>query len=125
MTVLAEYHYSGFGVEDIDDAAARLADPDFQKRILRGDTQILGQQALALQGSYPINDTWTASLLVLESPGDGSGVVSPSLSWDYAENATFVFSGFAPWGDDPSGGQIESEYGGSPLSLFVQLSLYY
>ncbi|UCF80048.1 MAG: hypothetical protein JSV08_05865 [Acidobacteriota bacterium] len=126
LTLLAEYHYSGFGSEDVEDASARLVmDPVFMKRYLRGDFQIFSQHAAALRASYMVSSTWTASLLVIGSPEDGSGVASPSLTWDVAENVSFVASAFVPWGAEPSGGRIESEYGGAPLSLFLQISVYF
>jgi len=125
LTVLGEYHYSGFGVKDLDDAVARFADPAFTERFLRGDMQILGRHAAALQLSYPVNDAWNASFLVLVSPADGSGVVSPSVTYDLAQNVTIIASGFVPWGAGPSGGRFQSEYGANPFSLFLQLSLYF
>jgi len=125
LTVLGEYHYSGFGVKDIEDAMARLADPTFQERFLRGDMQILGRHAHAVQMTYPVNDAWSASLLLLQSTADGSGVATPSLVADLRENATLVVSAFIPWGEEPDAGQLESEYGGSATTLFAQLSLYY
>ena len=112
-------------MEDIEDAPLLLAIPDFQERFARGDSQILGRHALGIQASYPISDVWSGSLLILGSLTDGSGLISPSLSWDFAENVTFVISGTAPWGDEPSNGLIQSEYGGTPLSLFLQLSIYH
>jgi len=125
LTLLGEYHYSGFGVKDMADAMDRLEDPTFQERFLRGDTQILGRHALALQSTYPLNDVWTSSMMILQSPADGSGVAAPSLTARLSQNATLILSGFIPWGDEPSGGQLESEYGATPASLFLQLNLYY
>lgn len=125
LTVLAEHHYSGFGVDDAEDVLARLQDADFQERFLRGDTQILGRQALAAQISYPFDDAVHGSLLVLTNPTDGSGVASPSLRLDVDKNITFVGSVFVPWGDEPSGGQLKSEYGVTPASLFLQANVYF
>jgi len=125
LTALAEYHYSGFGVEDAEDALMRFQDPDFLQRFLRGDTQILGRQAIAGQLSYPFNETVNGTFLVLTNPTDGSGVVSPSLGLDLADNITLLGSLFLPWGDEPQYGQLQSEYGGTPTSLFLQASIYY
>ena len=125
LTVLGEHHYSGFGVEDAEDILARLQDTDFQARFLRGDSQILGRQALAAQISYPFDDVVQGSLLVLTNPTDGSGVVSPSLRLDVDRNITFVSSVFVPWGDEPSGGELKSEYGVTGASLFLQANVYF
>jgi len=125
LTLLGEYHYSEFGVEDAEDTVARLHDRDFQRRFLRGDTQILGRQAVAAQLSYPFSNVVNGSFLVLGNPTDGSGVVSPSLRWDLDENTTLISNVFVPWGDEPSGGQFRSEYGATPASLFLQAAIYY
>jgi len=125
LTLLGEYHYSGFGVKDMEDAMSRLTDTDFQERYLRGDMQVLGRHAIALQLTYPINSAWTAALLTLQNPLDGSGLAAPSLGWDFAESVSLVASAFIPWGEKPSGGQLRSEYGGTPISLFLQLNMYY
>jgi len=127
LTVVGEYHYSGFGVDDIRNAAVMLTDPDYLARYARGDTQILGRHALGLQASYQVTSELTAGLLVLGSPEDGSGMVSPSITWDAAENLTVTASAFLPWGDEPSAGGtvLESEYGGSPTTVFLQLSFYF
>jgi len=125
LTVLLEHHYSGFGVADAEDAVPRLLDPDFQERFLRGDTQILGRQALAAQFSYLFDDAVSGSFLVLTNPTDGSGVVGPSLRIDLDKNVTLIGSAFIPWGDEPVWGQVRSEYGATPASLFLQANVYY
>jgi hypothetical protein len=125
VTLLVEYHYSGFGVKDIEEAMSRLEDPIFRERYLRGDTQILGQHAMALQLTYPFNETLSGALLVLQSPLDGSGLVVPSIGWDLTQNLSLTASGFFPWGNEPSEGRLGSEYGATPAALFVQLNLYY
>jgi hypothetical protein len=125
LTLLVEHHYSGFGVEDARDALMRLQDKDFRDRLLRGDMQILGRQAMAGRISYPFNDIASGSFLVLTSPTDGSGVFSPSLRVDLNRNMTFLASAFVPWGSGPSDGQLQSEYGATPTSLFLQMAVYY
>jgi hypothetical protein len=125
LTVLGEYHYSGFGLRDAEDATVWAAVPTYQERLLRGDMQILGRHALAAQSSYPLTETVTCALLVLLSPTDGSGQCSPSVVWDASEHVTVNGALFVPWGQGPSDGRLGSEYGSSPVSLFVQLSAYF
>ena len=125
LTLLGEYHYSDFGVEDAEDTLVRLQNHDFQRRFLRGDMQILGRQAVAAQLSYSFSDAANGSFLVLTNPTDGSGVISPSLRWDLYENVTLIGNVFVPWGDEPSGGQFRSEYGATPTSLFLQAAIYH
>lgn len=125
LYVLGEYHYNGFGVEDTPDINARFRDQEFQERLLRGDFQTLGQHTLGLQSSYVINETFSVGALFLSNPTDGSGLFSPSLSWDISDNVSLRFSGFLPWGDEPKRGRIRSEYGASPKSFFIQFSTYF
>ncbi len=125
LTVVGEYHYSDFGSENIEDVLARALDPDFQRRLLRGDTQILGRQALAAQLSYPFDDSAGGSFLVLTNPTDGSGVLSPSLRLDLDSHTSLIASAFIPWGAEPVGTRLHSEYGSSGASLFLQAAIYY
>ena len=124
LTLRLEYHFSGFGLDDIGTSPARLADPVYLGRILRGDTQILGRRAVALQASYQISDVWTPGLAIIGNPDDGSGVVTPSLAWDFSDNVSLSLSVFAPYGREPVAGTPRSEYGGSPASVFLQVRIY-
>ena len=123
LTLLGEYHYSTFGIEDVADAVARLADVDLRRRFLRGDTQTLSRHALGAQLSYPIDDALTGSVTLLLSACDGSGLVMPALNWDASDHVRVSLSAHLPWGAVPSGGRLRSEYGASPASLFAQVSI--
>jgi hypothetical protein len=125
LTLFAEYHYNGFGIEDSEDFTMAFLDPDLQARFLRGDMQIAGRHAIAVQTSYPITDEWTTALLVMNSPKDGSGLLSPSATWSISDRATLLMSGIVPWGPGPQMGTFDSEYGSSSTSLFLQLNLYF
>lgn len=125
LTMLGEFHYNGFGAQDTSDLSLRLLNGDFQQRVLRGDMQVLARQALALQASYPFKATLNGSLLLLQCPQDGSGLVTPYLAWDLHSNLHLLSSVYVPWGEKPQKGQVQSLYGGTPLSLFLQLAGYW
>ena len=124
LTLLGEYHYSGFGVQDTSDAIVRLIDEDWQQRLLRGDMQILGKDAVAAQLSYPFNISLSGSLMMMANPADGSGIISPSLRWNLFDDVSLLGSVFVPWGPQPKGLDIGSEYGGTPLSFVVQCTVH-
>lgn len=124
LTVLGEYHYSGFGAGSTDAISDLLSMPEYRERYRRGDMQILGRQAAGLQASYPLNESLNADANVLISPTDGSGLLSPSLRWDFSQTGSFTVAGYLPWGAEPEDGNIQSEYGTTALSLFWQLSFY-
>jgi len=117
-----EYFYGGFGLESTDDAFKAARSLDYQQRFALGDLQVLGQHAVGTQLIYPINQSWSASLLALASPSDWSGVVSPTLSWDISDHSSLRATGLLSWGERPRKRRIGSEYGASPASLLVQLS---
>ena len=126
LLLRGDYHFSGFGVSRIEEAGERLADPSFRERYLRGDMQILGRHAVALQTSYavasgamPVSGAW------ILSPADRSGVLTLTLSWIFSDNLTLAASAYFPHGAGPTGGWMKSEYGGLPTSGLMQINFYY
>ena len=125
LTLLGEYHYSGFGVRDITDALPRLADPTFRTRYVRGDMQILSRHATATQLNYQFTEALSGACLALCSPRDGSGVASPSLLWDVSDNIAIAATVFMPWGAKPNDGELHSEYGGGSRGVFLHVTAHY
>jgi hypothetical protein len=113
LTVLAEYHYSGLGASD-----SRDIDSELRSRLLRGDLQILGRQALGLQAAYPLTDLLSGSLGLLASPSDGSGLLMPTLRYDLSSRSSAIATAYLPWG------KRDSEFGDT-TGLFLQLGLYF
>jgi hypothetical protein len=124
LVVFAEYHYSGFGARSAQDVIPLLADPAFRDRFVRGDTQILGRHAVALLGSLELTNELATQALVLVSPTDGSGVLSPAATYTLSDAASVNATLYVPWGAEPQGLTLQSEYGATPLSFFVQVRLY-
>ncbi len=126
LLIIGEYHYSGFGAADIQDVGARLEDDTFRERYVRGDTQILGRHAGAARASYAIGGgVASADLSWILSPRDGSGVVTPGLTWTFSDNVTLVGKAYLAYGEMPEEGEIQSEYGATPTTGLVQISFYY
>jgi hypothetical protein len=124
LHLAAEWHYNGFGVTEARRLPLRLFDGDFRNRFLRGDFQTLGRHTLAAVASYPVGLTLAASLQVIVDPRDGSGLVAPSISWDFGEGASILAAGYFPWGAGPEGIVIHSLYGLTPLTGIVQVRVY-
>lgn len=124
ILLYVEYHYSGFGAASAAGIVTLLANPEFQERYLRGDTQILGRHALAALASYEFSPEWSSGLEWLQSPVDGSGVVVPSATRTFGDRLSAVLSGYVPYGRTPAGSSLRSDFGGSPLSAFIQLRFY-
>jgi hypothetical protein len=126
LLLIAEYHFSGFGVKKIEGAETRLDENEaFQERYVRGDTQILGRHACAVQASYGISVVTPLNVSWIFSPVDGSGVLTPAISWIFSDNVTLVANAYFPYGAKPKDGRIKSEYGGTPISGLVQIRFYY
>lgn len=124
IPVFLEWHWSGFGVASPADTIARLADPAFRERYLRGDTQILGQQVAALMASYETGPELTLNLLGLVSTRDASGVAAPGVTLRLGDRVTVQASLYLSWGARPVGLELRSDYGAVPLSAFVQAAVY-
>ena len=123
--LVGEYHYCGFGIADIAELPSSLADERFIERFERGDTQILGQHAGAVQAVFGLGSEHPANLTWIFSPKDGSGVMVSSVTWVFSDNVTLVATGYVPHGAKPDHGDLRSEYGGTPVSGLVQVSFYY
>lgn len=122
LLVYGEYHYSGFGAVSADGIPGLLADRAFQERYLRGDTQILGRQALAVLALYECSPEVLLSSEWLRSPTDGSGVIVPSATLTFGDRWSMLLSGYLPYRGHSAAQR--SEFGAAPLALFAQLRVY-
>ena len=75
LYLIAEYQHDGFGAAGSEDLLDVVASDPFQ----RGELQVLGRDALAVQGSYQIRPLWGIDLLTVRAWRTG-GVV-PGASW--------------------------------------------
>ena len=123
--IAAEYHYSGFGVNDITQAQFQLQNPRLQARFERGDSQILGRHAAAFQLSYGVGGAAPLGLSWIFSPEDRSGVITPSTRWLFSDNVTLIGQLYVAHGSHPVNGRITSEYGATPTGGLIQISFYY
>jgi hypothetical protein len=124
LKVLLEYHYSGFGVNDTKTLPSLIANPAFQNRIQRGDTQILGRQAVALQATYTFNESWSGTFEVLQSLTDSSGILAPSVSWDISDRMRLQGAVYYGYGASSIAGVPQSQFGTIPPTIIVRVSFY-
>lgn len=124
LRVNLEYHYSGFGVENVGDRPDILFDPRFSERFARGDSQIFGRHVLALVVGYDLFDDLSGALSYLQSPVDGSGLVAAAFTWNHSDNVTVILNALVPWGSSPRMGVPTSDFGSSPFTLLLQARLY-
>ncbi len=124
IRVVLEYHYSGFGVENVSRDASILFDAAYVSRALRGHSQTLGRHTLALSLSTDLADDLSLALAYFQSPTDGSGLIAPALSWVPLDMLSIAFNLLFPWGTAPEGGVPRSEWGSSPFTIFLQARIY-
>jgi hypothetical protein len=124
LWVLGEYHYNGFGGKTPEAINTLLATPDFRARAARGDLQTAGREGTAVQASLPLDDVHVASLNWVTNPRDGSGVVTPALTWNINDSHSLLLSAHLPYGRTPDGAALRSEYGAAPASVTVQMAIY-
>jgi hypothetical protein len=124
VTVLAEYTYTSFGAHAASELLALAQQPDFQLRLVRGDTQLPGRQAVVATATSELSEVVTATLTALLAPDDLSGVVAPQVRLDLGDKLTVLASLYLPFGAPPAGGELRSFYGSTALTGFVQVALY-
>ncbi len=128
LTWVLEYHFNGFGVTDLRDDPTALVDPDWIKRLQRGDSQTIGVHELASSLSLTVDENVTAMTYAVASPVDGSGLWSLGGTWSYSDNLSLDLNGFVPWGASPSNAgpvvRPRSEYGASPASVYLSMRFY-
>jgi len=125
LDVSVEYHYSGFGVRDLSTLPDRLADPSYEERYLRGDTQIPGKQALSVLVAYDATGVLKLSCHLLQSLVDISGAVSPAAEWNFSDGVTLTASGVFAFGAPDAGSRPRSQFGGIIPAWIVQIGIYY
>jgi hypothetical protein len=122
--LLAEYYHSGFGFESARAVIPSLADPGVRERLLRGDTQTLGRDTAALILSYEATEELTATLTVLESLQDGSGIAAPGATVRLGNRVAVSAALYPSWGARPAGGSLGSFWGTAPMAGYVQVAVY-
>ena len=66
----------------------------------------------------------TLAAQFLQSPVDGSGIVSPSATVIFGDRLSVLAALYVPWGAPPVGGVLSTEYGAAALSGLIQLRIY-
>ncbi|HHH26923.1 MAG TPA: hypothetical protein ENK57_01040 [Polyangiaceae bacterium] len=124
LRIAAEYHYSGFGVRNIGDDPSIVFNEAFQLRFARGDSQLFGRHAIAVSLSYAVQEDLSLTLAYIQSPVDGSGLIAPTFTWTQSDNVTILLNVLVPWGTLPEAGVPTSEWGATPLTIFLQARFY-
>ena len=137
LMVLGEYHFSGFGIGNIEELSGHLMDAAYRERLSLGDAQILGRHAGAVQLLRGIGSSVPLSLGWIFAPTDGSGVLTGVATWIFSDALTLAASAYWPYGKGPGAVSfrnedlqvqtigLRSEYGAAAKSGLLQVSFYY
>ena len=104
------------GTDDPAEYAALL----FSPRLVSGQIQNVGRVYAGSQVSYELTPLATAAAAVLVNLDDGSGLVNPTLSYSLGDESSLLVGAIVPWGAEPDGGGLRSEYGSYFTALWVQ-----
>ena len=110
---------------DASEIISLLTNPSFVTRYARGDMQLLGRHAFALVATYEVSPELQLGLHWLQSPVDGSGVATPTATATLSDRLAAILALYVPYGAKPRGMNLESEYGATGLTGFVQLQASY
>lgn len=97
------------------------------------DFLYLGKHYVGLTAGVDILPIVRLNTLTLINAGDGSGLVSLMGIWNMWDEADLVAGFIAPWGASPSLGPdpllnpvvLNSEFGASPFTAFLEVRLYF
>ncbi|MBA2665020.1 MAG: hypothetical protein H0U74_22225 [Bradymonadaceae bacterium] len=106
----ADYHFNGVGTPRAEDYVAQLSDP----ARARGESYYLNRHYVGLASSYGGIDRLRLSVAAITNVVDPSVIVTPSLSYEFSDNADITLGAFQGFGEKPvfdPGLQLRSEFG--------------
>jgi hypothetical protein len=122
ITLTGEFHWNGYGADDPEDYL-RIAESD---RVSRGEVTSLSRLYTGLSFGWQAHPLVMISSAVLINWLDGSALFQPGGEWSATESIAVQFGGILGLGpglDDE--GQIQSEYGFVPFTLWGAFKFYF
>lgn len=130
--IFGEYHYNGAGAADSKDYIDALN----KRAYTQGGVYLLGQHYLIIGGSHQIDPLISASGQIMINANDYSGLISPNIEYNIAQNVyvsagAFIGTGpameLSPMGIQilPDGFDVQSEFGNYPDMAFARFRLYF
>lgn len=120
-TLMAEAYVQTLGAADPSGYLAFAQD----RRFASGELWLLGRAYVGAAWAQEIVPTLSSSLGVVANLEDPSALLTPSLAWSVADEATVGVGGFVGLGKRPQGLALGSEFGTYPITGFAQVSAYF
>ncbi len=126
VRLLAELHYNGAGA----DAPDGYLDRQTEQPYAIGEVYLLGRYYAGALVSYELHPLVQIGASWLQNLTDGSALVSPTLSYDFAQEVSVGLGALIPIGErltlSPFGlPTVESEFGLYPLVAFTDVRLVF
>jgi len=124
LYLVLEYQHDGFGASDAADLTRVFRSEPFES----GELQVLGEDEVAVQGSWQVHPLWSVSLFGLVNLRDGSGLIVPGGSYSAGANLSLQGGVYLSYGNgsiDPATATVGSEYGIVPITAYVAMSWFF
>ncbi len=99
------------------------------RRLFPDDALYLGRQYVALSAGTEIIPILSTMAFVMLNAEDASGIATWTLVYNLSDEADALLGVMAPWGKRPAGTletpRLGSEYGQSPLNVFLETRFYF
>ncbi|MFB6262394.1 MAG: hypothetical protein ABEL76_02030 [Bradymonadaceae bacterium] len=124
FTLGSEYHFNGLGAASPSGYAAQLSSESYA----RGESYLLGRHYAGIYGSYTGIPDVRMMLSAIGNLTDPSAIVSPTVRYDVAQNASIGLGALLSAGGHPdlrAGPQFQSEFGAYGDFFYLELAAYY
>jgi hypothetical protein len=115
--VLGEIYHNGWGTTDPDD----YPDLILSREYLEGNVLTLGKHNLAFQVSHQVSPLLTLTPAVFANISDGSALLRVDGTYSISNYTDLMGGLFLGAGKRPDNGIPASEYGGVPISVYVEM----
>ena len=142
--LMVDYHFNGVGVSDSDDYVNLIlpeeyseffpgSDVDHKDLFSRGEVFLLGRHYLMVAATYQLHPLLNANLMVMGNLTDPSMIVTPTLTYSFAQDVELSAGAYLGFGERPEkfdvtqldNFKLNSEFGNYPFFYYLQFSCYW
>lgn len=115
--LVGEIYFNGWGTDDPDEYLSLL----FTERYQAGQALTLGRISGVVQVSRQVTPLLTITPALFGNLSDGSALVRLDGGWSFSDLTSLTGGIFVGMGKRPESGILKSEYGGAPLTVYLEL----
>ena len=121
LRAVVEVQHDGFGAGGVEDLPVTAGSLPFA----RGELQLLGSDAVVVQGAWQLHPLTAISLLSLANTRDGSLLLAPAVERSMSDEISLRVGAFMGLGPGAEAGRLRSEHGATPLAVYVAGSIFF